>query len=108
MTRLALREPGRGPCHRLRSGVNRVGTARSNDVVLKAPAVSRHHALVIVEEDRITVEDLASKNGTYLNDELVRSARIRVGDELRFGSAALRVEPIPRRGDGGDGGLAEL
>lgn len=94
MNGLALREVGAGASYRLHQGVNRVGTARSNTVVLVGSSVSRHHALLVVEPERVTVEDLASKNGTYLNDQSVRSASVTVGDELRFGSVALRVEAI--------------
>ena len=42
-----------------------------------------------------TLEDLGSKNGTYVQRKRVTSARLSDGDELRIGNASLifRIEP---------------
>jgi DNA-binding winged helix-turn-helix (wHTH) protein len=69
------------------AGENIVGRDPKARVWLDWPSVSRSHARVCVEGDRVTVEDLGSKNGTR-----VRGARVTAvtpledGDQLRFGS----------------------
>ena len=62
-----------------------LGRDRANDVVLEDPNVSRFHAEMRPRGDRIEVRDLASRNGTRVNGELVRTARAggRVRDRHR-------------------------
>lgn len=53
-------------------------------IVIEVGAVSRRHARVIREGDSYYVEDLDSRNGTYLNDEKIQGRRrLRDGDQLR-------------------------
>jgi len=57
--------------------------------------VSRRHALITMQESACVLEDLDSANGTYINGQRLPSRRavpISDGDELRFGTLALRVE----------------
>lgn len=56
--------------------------------------VSRKHARVILRDNRITVEDLSSANGTYVNGKhigILNPTRIRDGDQLKLGNLALQV-----------------
>jgi hypothetical protein len=73
-----------------------VGKAPGNDLVIDGdPSVSRVHLLLQVVGAGWTVEDLGSRNGTYLNGErLVRTRVLRAGDELRVGSSRLLVRRI--------------
>ena len=74
----------------LRDGENIVGRDPGADVWLDEVGVSRRHARLQVESSSFTVEDLGSKNGTWLNDAAVTTAvPVRDGDRLQFGSAAL-------------------
>jgi pSer/pThr/pTyr-binding forkhead associated (FHA) protein len=53
----------------------RIGRDRSkNDIVINSEMVSREHAWVGLEEGKVMVKDLNSRNGTYLNS--IESARI--------------------------------
>lgn len=57
--------------------------------------VSRRHALITMQESACMLEDLESANGTYINGQRLpprRAVPISDGDELRFGTLALRVE----------------
>lgn len=78
----------------LGEGDNVVGSRLEGEVVLAERGVSRRHALVRVRAGRVEVEDLSSKNGTFVNGERVRTAAVQVGDELRFGSVALVLEEV--------------
>jgi hypothetical protein len=74
----------------LAEGENVIG--RDPDVVIRLdlPSVSRRHARVVIGNGEAVVEDLASKNGTYVRGERIASAaRINDGDEIRVGHVAL-------------------
>lgn len=86
----------------LGSGVNRIGSRPDGGVVLAAKGVSKRHALLVIEPARLSLEDLGSKNGTYVGGERITSRTVQVGDELQFGSIALRLEEL----DPDDGDLA--
>lgn len=65
---------------------------RDGDVCLDFATVSRRHARVRIEGDRATLEDLASKNGTWLNARRVEGAAdLSDGDEIRLGSLRLKL-----------------
>lgn len=54
------------------------------------PGISRHHARIVITGDSATLEDLDSKNGTFLNGErLVEAAALHDGDEIRLGPVKL-------------------
>jgi hypothetical protein len=56
------------------------------------PKVSRRHAQVDVGAGRVTVADLGSRNGTYVNDERIEGEReLAIGDTIQVGPAAFRL-----------------
>jgi len=80
----------------LREGKNIVGRSGEGVIVLDFPTVSRYHASVTVAGDVATVEDLGSKNGTWVGTSEVRGASpLRDGDELRVGSVVVVVRFSP-------------
>jgi DNA-binding winged helix-turn-helix (wHTH) protein len=75
---------------RLEEGENLVGREPSCAVWVDAAGVSRRHARIRLEGDRATIEDLASKNGTWLNDErMTGPVTLRDGDRLQLGPLSL-------------------
>jgi hypothetical protein len=80
----------------LRAGENLLGRDTEAAVCLDAASVSRHHARILVEGARATLEDLGSKNGTTLNGERLRGTReLRDGDTLRLGHVQLLFRNLP-------------
>jgi DNA-binding winged helix-turn-helix (wHTH) protein len=74
----------------LAAGESVVGRDPGAPVSLADPSVSRRHAVLHVSKDRVLVEDLNSKNGTYLGDVRVHdSTPLADGDRVRFGSVEL-------------------
>jgi hypothetical protein len=70
----------------LADGEHVVGRGDEASVRLPAPGLSRRHARLLVRGDRVTVEDLASKNGTFCNDVPLAAPReLADGDVLHFG-----------------------
>lgn len=77
----------------LNPGVNTVGRENA-DVLLPEGTISRWHAQITLEEDRLLVEDLGSTNGTAVAGAPVRPgapASAYNGDTIKFGSVTLTV-----------------
>jgi pSer/pThr/pTyr-binding forkhead associated (FHA) protein len=70
-----------------------VGRGPDADIQLIHPLVSRLHAELSLQDGRMQIRDLGSRNGTVVNDELVRSdARFADGEAvLQIGPYVLRV-----------------
>jgi DNA-binding winged helix-turn-helix (wHTH) protein len=82
----------------LRAGANILGRDAAADVQIDDHTVSRKHAAITIREDAITVEDLDSKNGTYLDSvRLNGSAPIQDGETIVLGDASI----VFRRSGGG-------
>jgi DNA-binding winged helix-turn-helix (wHTH) protein len=74
----------------LLDGENVIGRDPDVAVRIEAPGVSRRHARILAEGGRFVLEDLKSKNGTYLRDvRLSPSAELADGDEVRLGQTLL-------------------
>jgi pSer/pThr/pTyr-binding forkhead associated (FHA) protein len=73
-------------------GVKTIGRAVRTDFVVDAALVSRVHCrLTSANDGALEVEDLASTNGTFVNDRRVRRAVLAPGDRLRVGRVELVV-----------------
>lgn len=61
--------------------------------LIGAPDVSRRHARIIVRGGTLQIEDLGSKNGTWVGGKRVDSAQLRDGDEVIIGRtrALIRI-----------------
>ncbi len=66
-----------------------IGRAGKNDVVIQDPAVSGHHAKIDPVGDRFVLIDLQSKNGTFVNENLVISHWLKHGDVISIGNHQL-------------------
>jgi DNA-binding winged helix-turn-helix (wHTH) protein len=58
---------------------------------IDAPDVSRRHARIVVDGANVTVEDLGSKNGTWIGATRVERSPLRDGDEITFGRTRARI-----------------
>ena len=77
-----------------------IGRDPENDIHLPDSSVSRRHALVYVEDGRAVLEDLGSRNGTYLNEIRVDKALLSSGYTLRLGKVTtefLQEEELPKQ-----------
>jgi DNA-binding winged helix-turn-helix (wHTH) protein len=65
-------------------------------VRITTPRVSRRHARIRVQGDRAVLEDLGSKNGTFLGEERIEgSADLADRDEIWIGSEVLTFRSAP-------------
>ena len=68
-----------------------IGRSSELDMVLVEDMVSRKHAKITVQAGKITIEDLGSTNGTFVNGEKVKTARLKEGDRILIGTSILKV-----------------
>jgi pSer/pThr/pTyr-binding forkhead associated (FHA) protein len=71
-----------------------VGTSVQCAVRLAAADVSRSHALLICQQGKLSLLDLGSTNGTFVNGRRVREAELGPGDVVRFSSVIAQVMPL--------------
>ena len=77
-----------------------VGRDKSCDLMLDEKTVSAEHARLSYHHGNWWVEDLHSRNGTFLNLELLAAqAVLTSGDELQVGQVKLRIEISGNIGD---------
>jgi hypothetical protein len=82
----------------LEAGETIIGRDPGAAVFLDDKSVSRRHARIVISDEGATLEDLGSKNGTYLQDSRVESRLpLSDGDKIRVGSVPLtmRIFPVP-------------
>jgi uncharacterized protein DUF4388/FHA domain-containing protein len=77
-----------------------VGRSSDLDMVLVEDMVSRKHARIAMQGDQIWIEDLGSTNGTFVNGEKIKRARLKEGDRVLIGTSILKViaGDAPREG----------
>jgi pSer/pThr/pTyr-binding forkhead associated (FHA) protein len=71
-----------------------IGRLPDNTVVIDNPAVSGHHACIFRNGEQFVVEDLESKNGTFVNDKNVTRQPLRHGDVVRIGKHKLVFDQL--------------
>jgi len=69
-----------------------LGRHDSNDIPLAEQTVTGHHAMIRLDNKVITIEDLGSTNGTFVNGERIRSKVIKHGDRIRLGQVELTLK----------------
>jgi hypothetical protein len=76
----------------LRPGLNVLGRAEGNHLVIPHGSVSSRHCEIIWDDGAITVRDLGSTNGTFLDDRPVQQKALTHGQRLRFGNVEYLLE----------------
>ena len=67
-------------------GENIVGRSEDCHVCIEDGSLSRKHAVIEIKNEIVTIRDLGSKNGTYVDDEAVTQATpVTPENQLKFG-----------------------
>ena len=86
-SRLSI-EPGERPT---------LGRDETSDFLVPDQKVSRRHCEVFFAGELPTIRDLASKNGTFVNDSRVGEIELKDGDIVRLGECELRFSLVDSR-----------
>jgi pSer/pThr/pTyr-binding forkhead associated (FHA) protein len=72
-----------------------IGRAKECALRAGSEAISRRHCAIVRSNGRLTVRDLGSRNGTFVNDERIdKETPLSVGDELRVGPLKFRISAM--------------
>jgi Domain of unknown function (DUF4388)/Inner membrane component of T3SS, cytoplasmic domain len=71
-----------------------IGRVSDVDVLLLDEKVSRKHAKISTHGGKVMIEDLASRNGTFVNGARIRSTELKEGDQIIIGSSTMKVLSI--------------
>jgi pSer/pThr/pTyr-binding forkhead associated (FHA) protein len=68
-----------------------VGRSSDLDMVLVEDMVSRRHAKITVNGDAVTIQDLGSTNGTFVNGERIERMTLTDGDRVLIGTSIIKL-----------------
>jgi hypothetical protein len=72
-----------------------VGRSSTCDIQLDSPSASRQHAVIELEEKGLSVRDLGSRNGVFVNGVLIRQPlALEIGDLVRVGDHVIEIAPF--------------
>jgi predicted component of type VI protein secretion system len=93
MERLVLSWVNKPFAFELKPGLNRLGRNPTNDFRVADASISSFHCEISLEADnKVIVRDLASTNGTYVDNVSTWDGQIKVGQSLRLGTVEFRLE----------------
>jgi predicted component of type VI protein secretion system len=77
-----------------------IGRQTSSDCSLSLPVVSRRHCQLVRIGEEVLVQDLKSRNGTFVNGKRVScSLPVQDGDELMLGHCSFRLSMLHDTGE---------
>ena len=84
-------EGGVGRRYRVSEAGLLIGRAPDTDITLNDQMVSRRHARVWLDKERVRVQDLDSRNGVEVNGARVQESELHEGDQLRVADFTFRL-----------------
>lgn len=79
----------------LAQGFNTIGRNATNDFRVHDATVSSFHCEIVVSGTTVTVHDLGSTNGTFVNGSRIEESALHSGQILKLGSVELKLESRP-------------
>ena len=71
-----------------------IGRSESCQLRPKSDSISRKHCILVIRDGRLLIQDLKSRNGTYVNEKRLPSDRAKIlsaGDSLKIGKLLFEV-----------------
>ncbi|MDX2099601.1 MAG: adenylate/guanylate cyclase domain-containing protein [Leptolyngbyaceae cyanobacterium bins.59] len=83
--------------YQLLEGTNTIGREFDNTIVLEQESrdLSRHHAEIVVTNDRAVIVDRNSRNGTFVNHHKISHQALKDGDVIHLGKVAFKFVQAP-------------
>lgn len=76
----------------LTDGEYRIGRKPDCEIVVDESQVSRVHARLTIDGDTVTLHDLDSRNGTFVQEERISGADLHTGDRFRVGRLHFELD----------------
>lgn len=86
---LFLAGPLVGKLHLLEEGTTTIGRSNEATIPINDTRISRRHVALRVEGERVTLEDLGSTNGTFINGQRMKTHGLRDGDKIQISSSTI-------------------
>lgn len=86
-----------GRTYELNLPVMHLGRGPLNEIIVPDPSVSTRHCMFLLAGGHVTVRDLHSSNGTFVNGQQVTEAQLDVNDVIRVGAVIVKFEVALRR-----------
>ncbi len=90
-----LTGPQTGKFAQLKLGKNLIGRSAHCDIPLQTAGVSKEHAEIHVQSEKIFLVDLHSANGTYINGVKIQNGLLKAGDKVGVHDILLDVVLVP-------------
>jgi hypothetical protein len=71
-----------------------IGRSSDLDMVLVEDMVSRKHAKIVTDEKGVSIQDLGSTNGTFVNGEKIRKLDLKDGDRILIGTSIIKLVAV--------------
>ena len=102
MAALVVIVDGQETEHELNEGQNLIGRRPDCPIPISQPTVSGRHAIIQGEGGEFVLEDIGSRNGTFVNEQRIQGrVKLNHNDAIRFGDAVARFLDPAARGGGG-------
>lgn len=71
-----------------------IGRSESCQLRPKSDSISRKHCIIVIRDGKVLIQDLKSRNGTYVNEKRLPSDRAKIleaGDKLKIGKLLFEL-----------------
>lgn len=93
MPKMILLQQGQAVPYEVTKGETVLGRLPECDIQLQSNMVSRQHARLLLDGESVTLEDMKSGNGTFVNGQKIdRPVKLKTGDRIKFGPILFRFE----------------
>jgi pSer/pThr/pTyr-binding forkhead associated (FHA) protein len=89
---VVLSEGLTGRTYELKVEKTTIGRLDDNSFPIAEQSVSSRHCEVLLKDNEVTIRDLNSTNGTYINGEKITEKALKPGQILRLGQIEMRLE----------------
>jgi pSer/pThr/pTyr-binding forkhead associated (FHA) protein len=76
-----------------------IGRSSDLDMVLVEDMVSRKHAKILTDDRTVSIQDLGSTNGTFVNGEKIRKVELKDGDRILIGTSIIKLVALDGNSD---------
>ncbi len=76
----------------IESAKTTIGRKEDCDLRIPLSEISRQHAVLMVDNDTLTLRDLGSANGTYVNNQRITEQELEPGDHVVIGPVVFTVQ----------------